>query len=818
MKVKHVLTTLAIIASIAAFGDIGGGYARKRLAEVERRVESMSTSTNSPDGTFQDRRVQIGENAQAIGVTDGGRNQSIAIGFNAEASGMTSIAIGSGGTNYDGTANAPKARGGNSVAIGYDAEAETQAVSIGQSAKTKRGASVAIGLRAMAYGQHDVAIGTDAVVTNWFSTKVIVVTNGTEIVTNTVVTTNTYNYSVAIGKGAVVKANNSVQIGAGMNTKGNTIKFQDKYLATENYVSDNYQPKGSYLTAEVDPTVPEWAKAVNPPAETDPTVPAWAKAENPPAETDPTVPEWAKELNKPTYTASEVGAATPQDITNKFDEIGPVKSDWNINEGKTSIGSEAEATGRRSTAIGAGTKAQSPNSIVMGTYAVSTNGNQAIAIGNQANGSATNSTAIGNLAQAIDYNGIAIGSGAKANKRYSIAIGDGARSDTAIKGIAIGSNAASDSQETVVIGANASVGVRSTKSIAIGSGAKVNVNKSGANVAVQIGTGTNPDEGTIQFLDKKLATENYVDTIVASWEQFLDGSNVVFSITNYISGTYDLSAAKLRILELRPGETNYTEVYNSRDEILLHIADYNTKTVQPQIVELRGEFESGLSEKADKAWGKYTSSGGIAPSNQVYMTAPHTVFAGGMEYERVAVGEGAICVLTTKGAPVYTQGDEGSFKFQDANGTNYFGFAKTDSYVIGAETDGISVSEGIVTLEYNVTMSGVPCIWYCPSLDTLPISWEMLNTSDGSPVPGASHVVQWDEDPPVGKRVCYINCPEPKGFFRATIEEPGEAKFMTNMPADLSGGIICTNEATGVNGVIRPIFDGSSVRWEWSMK
>ena len=50
---------------------------------------------------------------------------------------------------------------------------------------------------------------------------------------------------------------------------------------------------------ETDPTVPNWAKATNPPAETDPTVPNWAKATNPPAETDPTVPDWAKSPDPP---------------------------------------------------------------------------------------------------------------------------------------------------------------------------------------------------------------------------------------------------------------------------------------------------------------------------------------------------------------------------------------------------------------------------------------------------------------------------------------------------------------------------------------
>lgn len=93
-----------------------------------------------------------------------------------------------------------------------------------------------------------------------------------------------------------------------------------------------YQPKGDYLTAEADPTVPAWAKAAAKPAyawseiSNRPTTWAWeaitGKPETfPPAEhehsqyltsyteTDPTVSAWAKAPQKPTYTAAEVGAA-----------------------------------------------------------------------------------------------------------------------------------------------------------------------------------------------------------------------------------------------------------------------------------------------------------------------------------------------------------------------------------------------------------------------------------------------------------------------------------------------------------------------------
>lgn len=302
--------------------------------------------------------------------------------------------------------------------------------------------------------------------------------------------------------------------------------------------------------------------------------------------------------------------------------------------------------------------------------------------------------------------------------------------------------------------------------------------------------------------------------IVTTWENFLDGSNVVFSITNYLSGTYSLDAAKMTIKELRDGK--YKEVYNSRDEIILHINDFSNRYVKVAIDAIVDEVASRLASKADRDWGKYTSAGGEAPENTVYMTAPNTVFAGGLEYERVAVGEGTICVLTTHGAPVWTQGDEGTFKFQDDGGTNYFGFAKTDSYTIGANTDGITVQSGIVTMNYNITMSGRPCVWYKADL-TSNTPWEQLNLPDGSPVAGASHAVTWEQNPPAGTQVCYINVGnQPQGFFRATVEVAGEAKFMTNMPADLSGGIICTNTATGVNGVIKPTFNGTTVQWTWS--
>lgn len=325
--------------------------------------------------------------------------------------------------------------------------------------------------------------------------------------------------------------------------------------------------------------------------------------------------------------------------------------------------------------------------------------------------------------------------------------------------------------------------------------------------------------GLMAVEDKE--TLDSISGTVNAWNTFLYGSNVVFSITNYQSGTYSTEFGKMRIVELRNGE--YGEIYDSRKEILVHVTnetDRIRREINQDIGASNATFMARLDDKADRAWGKYTSAGGDRPTIEelgediVYMTAPHTVFGGGYEFQRVSVNEGAIWVLTDKGAPVYTAGEEGVFKFQDFGGTNYFGFAKSDSYTLGCDTDGISVHSDIVTLTYNVT-GAKPIIYFKYSLVSEG-EWERLTDGNGDAIPGATVQVQFDESPPEGKQIAYINCGMyPQGFFTAQIEMSGRSKFFTNMEADFQGGITCTNTALGVTGVIVPVYDGSSVTWQW---
>lgn len=350
----------------------------------------------------------------------------------------------------------------------------------------------------------------------------------------------------------------------------------------------------------------------------------------------------------------------------------------------------------------------------------------------------------------------------------------------------------------------------------------VNVSGDGdskTNEILTVNSATTTKAGLMSAQDKG-NLDNASATIVA-WDAFLYGSNVVFSITNYQSGAYSTQYAKMRILELRNGQ--YAVIYDSREEILAHITNETARVrreINGDIGASNATFVAALDAKADRAWGKYTSSGEpVAETNTIYMTAPNTIFGGGYEFQRMSVNEGVIWVMTDRGAPAYTTGQEGVFKFQDLGGTNSFGFAKTDSFMLGCDTDGIRVYAGIIELTYHVTTPTCPIIRYSTEL-TVDAEWVALNNSAGEPNPDVPDVtVQWENNPPPGTMVAYISLPNrPSGFFTASIESVGGAKFFTNMEADLQGGITCTNTSLNTTGVIYPTFDGTSVQWNWRMR
>ena len=323
--------------------------------------------------------------------------------------------------------------------------------------------------------------------------------------------------------------------------------------------------------------------------------------------------------------------------------------------------------------------------------------------------------------------------------------------------------------------------------------------------------------GQVQAVDNKAdsalaqssATREVVTTLVGQ----VNGSNVVIVVTNYLSGAYILDAAKLQIRELRDGQ--YRTVYNSRDEILLHLGAFETNKLNAAKAELRAEIAAVLAEMQHDAWGRRTSTGNPAPSNTIYTTEPSFVFGGGLEYERIAVGAGAIGILMDKGAPSYTAGDSGTFLFKDATGENYFGYSMTSGYAIGVPTDGIQVTGQRVTLTYNIVGS-CPIVMWCPALfpgcakDITGAGWYQLNDEEGNPIEGAPFECAVDMESTPEVATVYIDTgANPTGFFSAWTSVPSKSSFKTNMPMDLDaangGGVVSSDGHT----VIVPQPDGT---------
>lgn len=298
--------------------------------------------------------------------------------------------------------------------------------------------------------------------------------------------------------------------------------------------------------------------------------------------------------------------------------------------------------------------------------------------------------------------------------------------------------------------------------------------------------------------------------LVNTWEGYWGGTNVIFEVTNYCGNTSG-EIPRLRIKELvHPDNAApyWRIVWDDNDKFTVQYTNLLAQVAKTNAAckaELEQWTHEQLAGKAPVAWGAVTDKGTTnVQHNSVWMTSPNTYFAGGTEYQRVAVGAGAICVLTCNGATAYTAGQEGTFRFQDEGGTNYFGFAKTESYTIPCRTDDIKVEQQIVTLRYDVIMGGseVPVIYYTPTLQ--PCAWVQLNNPDGTECPGAPYAVTWYTEG--GSYYAALNVgTAPQGFFKAETSVVGGVVFETNMKLRIDGGVLCTDGVT----VIYPHANGT---------
>lgn len=500
------------------------------------------------------------------------------------------------------------------------------------------------------------------------------------------------------------------------------------------------------------------------------------------------------------------GGVTPAAVTNIAQNVAGEKIGERLDDYKVKIGIDASTpSGYSNVAIGSHSTAAAIHSVAIGSFAETEAGKEdTIAIGHHAKATDKESVAIGVNATThgegtitLGQNGMTPGNVYIGNKTLAQAI-SAAESDPTVPAWAKQPNPPESMTDNAAVLTN---GTLKTK----GGAAITPANIGAATTAAAQAAQRTADEAAQQSEETR--------AVVVQLAGQINGSNVVFVVTNYISGAYVLDAAKLQIRELRDGA--YRTIYNSRDEINLHLADFETNKLNTTREELRREIAAVLESMSHDAWGRRTSTGNPAPSNTVYTTEPQFVFGGGLEYERIAVGAGSVGILCDKGAPTFTAGDRGTFMFKDATGENYFGYSMTSGYAIGVPTDGIRVEGQRVTLTYNLVGS-CPIIMWCPRLfpgcesDITQPGWFQLNDDQGNPVEGAPFECAIDTESTPEVATVYINTgANPTGFFSAWTSAPGKSSFKTNMPVDLNaengGGVISSDGRT----VLIPQPDGT---------
>lgn len=268
------------------------------------------------------------------------------------------------------------------------------------------------------------------------------------------------------------------------------------------------------------------------------------------------------------------------------------------------------------------------------------------------------------------------------------------------------------------------------------------------------------------------------------------GSNVVAEVTNYNSHVHAPSLRLLQINESNEYVTVWTET-NGLSRTLNSAKEYTDDATNA----LRDVY-------APRGWSATTSGmGAEAPSNTTWISTPRTVIAGGLEYAKIVDASGEVWVLTSNGmAAEFNPNTNAYFRITADDGTEVFSIEKTDAQVVGANADGITVSESSVTIPVGVVSAEHPTMYWRTALDSG--DW----ADESSPPTGAT--VTWTGS--AGAWVCTTawSGERPSSlFFKFTFVQEGSVVIKNNAQTDLSTGII-------VNGTrFIPSVSGNNLIW-----
>ena len=433
---------LGSYANSSGYGAFAGGV--NAVASGSGAIAiGGNTSNNFSDNT---RANASGNSAIAIGTSTQAKSEStIAIGSNAIATDKNSVAIGSNNTTASGggvaigTAATAKSgsygnvamglsitagngtTGGN-IAVGRESEATGgDAVAVGKVAKATGIASVAIGKSAEASGFNNVAIGLN--VNAKGGNNVVLGANATSDKLGTIAI-GTYggttsaggNYSIAFGSSAKTTAGKSIAIGMNANaSKEHSVAIgEGSTTDTSATAVPSATINGITYTFAGSQSDAGQQVSVGTASST----------------------RQIKNVAPGALTATSTDAVNGSQLFAVASQISPPLKYVSIKSSETGTDSNANNDG----AAGA----------------------DSIAIGPKAKTTGTNGISLGNTAVAAGNNSFALGTNSIANGSDAITIGRNAKTED------------STATQSIVIGANSSVGKSTAQSIAIGSGNDVN--------------------------------------------------------------------------------------------------------------------------------------------------------------------------------------------------------------------------------------------------------------------------------------------------------------------------------------------------------
>ncbi|MBR4616874.1 MAG: hypothetical protein IKO55_14790, partial [Kiritimatiellae bacterium] len=278
----------------------------------------------------------------------------------------------------------------------------------------------------------------------------------------------------------------------------------------------------------------------------------------------------------------------------------------------------------------------------------------------------------------------------------------------------------------------------------------------------------------------------------------LNAENARFGSTNYNSATQIPSAyveAKI--------DGSWIEIWNE-----LTRWNWLTSEYLPTNFYTKGQINSALEDKADRAWGFYDPmTGEWAPEDSIWLSAPKVYVCAGGAYERVAETTG-YWVLTSNGMVANINGTtNGFFRISDSSNETQFEIVKGDKRTLFAHATSMQPVMGVnhYLTTYAITNAvSEPTANFARALGANEQSWHHTDPScpfnaSWNQTSANEWTLEW-----------WPKSSEPTAFLESFYERGGETYIRNVAPISVEGGILCTD---GIHKV-RPVYNNGSITWE----